>query len=235
MQGTISNGAVSLINATFNDNSAGSNGGAIYNESGNISLRNSILYGNPGGEIFGTADATYSIVQGGYTGIGNLNADPLIGLLQDNGGFTQTMALLPGSPAIDAGEDTNCPATDQRGVTRPFGSHCDIGAYEYLGATTFSSISKWTSSFDLSHGWTVADFVRTVGDVNGDGKDDLIGFGLDGVYVATSNGTGFNAISKWTSSFDLSHGWTVADFVRTVGDVNGDGKDDLVGLGLEGV
>ena len=41
------------------------------------------------------------------------------------------MALLAGSPAIDAGGDANCPATDQRGVTRPQGSHCDIGAYEH--------------------------------------------------------------------------------------------------------
>jgi hypothetical protein len=40
-----------------------------------------------------------------------------------------------------------------------------------------------TTSFDLSHGWTVSQYARTVGDVSGDGKDDLIGFGLDGVYV----------------------------------------------------
>ncbi|MBP9818140.1 VCBS repeat-containing protein [Candidatus Shapirobacteria bacterium] len=102
--------------------------------------------------------------------------------------------------------------------------------------TGFSSpIAKWTSAFDLSHGWSVKDFVRTTGDVNGDGKDDLVGFGQDGVYVALSTGTGFGTISKWTSSFDLSHGWTVASFTRTVGDVNGDGKDDLVGFGQDGV
>ncbi len=40
------------------------------------------------------------------------------------------MALLPGSPAIDAGNDANCPLTDQRGANRPIGAHCDIGAYE---------------------------------------------------------------------------------------------------------
>jgi hypothetical protein len=100
---------------------------------------------------------------------------------------------------------------------------------------SFGTISRWTSSFDLSHGWTVSQYVRTVGDVNGDGMDDLVGFGLDGVYVTLSTGTGFGPISKWTSSFDLSHGWTVADYVRTVGDVDGDGMDDLVGFGLDGV
>jgi hypothetical protein len=100
----------------------------------------------------------------------------------------------------------------------------------------FSPVSRWTSAFDLSHGWTVADFVRTAGDVNGDGKADLVGFGLDGVYVALSNGTSFDPVpSRWTTAFDLSHGWTVAQYVRTVGDVNGDGKADLIGFGLDGV
>jgi hypothetical protein len=55
----------------------------------------------------------------------------MLGPLADNGGPTQTHALLPGSPAIDAGDNTACPATDQRGVTRPLGAACDIGAYEF--------------------------------------------------------------------------------------------------------
>ena len=110
------------------------------------------------------------------------------------------------------------------------------GVYVALSTgTTFDAISRWTQAFDLSHGWTVQDYVRMVGDVNGDGKDDLVGFGRDGVYVATSTGTTFNSISRWTQSFDLLHGWTVSQFVRTVGDVNGDGKDDLVGFGRDGV
>jgi len=110
------------------------------------------------------------------------------------------------------------------------------GVYVALSnGASFDPVSKWTSAFDLSHGWTVKDFVRTVGDINGDGKDDLVGFGLDGVYVALSNGASFDPVSKWTSAFDLSHGWTVSQFVRTVGDINGDNKDDLVGFGLDGV
>ncbi len=52
-----------------------------------------------------------------------LTGDPQLGPLAANGGPTLTMALLPGSPAIDAGDDANCPATDQRGVTRPQGAH----------------------------------------------------------------------------------------------------------------
>jgi hypothetical protein len=62
-------------------------------------------------------------------------ADPLLGALADNGGPTRTHALLAGSPAIDAGDDTACVAApvsslDQRGMTRPRGAHCDAGAYE---------------------------------------------------------------------------------------------------------
>lgn len=58
------------------------------------------------------------------------NTNPLIGPLANNGGETETEALLPGSPEIDAGTNEGCPATDQRGVARPQGARCDIGAYE---------------------------------------------------------------------------------------------------------
>ncbi len=51
-------------------------------------------------------------------------------VLADNGGPTLTHRLLPGSPAIDAADSTACPATDQRGVTRPQGTACDVGAFE---------------------------------------------------------------------------------------------------------
>ena len=151
-------GVNSLTNTTFHGNTASTTGGAIYNGaygtlllthvtvSGNtaalkggiydvsfessVMIHNSIVYGNAGGEIDGAVDAAFSIVKGGYPGTGNLDVDPLLAPLQDNGGSTQTMALGAGSPAIDAGEGLNCPGTDQRGVIRPHGSACDIGAYE---------------------------------------------------------------------------------------------------------
>ena len=56
----------------------------------------------------------------------------MIGPLVDNGGPTLTHALQAGSPAIDAADDAVCPATDQRGVDRPQGAACDVGAYEYV-------------------------------------------------------------------------------------------------------
>ncbi len=60
------------------------------------------------------------------------NTNPLLGPLADNGGPTPTHALLPGSPAIGTGDNNGCPSTDQRGVPRPQGAFCDIGAYEAI-------------------------------------------------------------------------------------------------------
>jgi hypothetical protein len=73
----------------------------------------------------------------GFTAPGDLAGskaspiDPKLGPLADNGGPTLTMALLPGSPAIDAGNTSLAPATDQRGVPRPFSLAADIGAFEF--------------------------------------------------------------------------------------------------------
>ena len=64
-----------------------------------------------------------------YTSIGLLQATPALATPcpGSNGGATRTMALLAGSPAIDAVTGPDCPPTDQRGWLRPFGAACDIG------------------------------------------------------------------------------------------------------------
>jgi hypothetical protein len=59
-------------------------------------------------------------------------ADPMLGPLADNGGPTWTMALLPGSPAIDAADTASAPPTDQRGFPRPYRGLADLGAYEAM-------------------------------------------------------------------------------------------------------
>jgi hypothetical protein len=133
-----------LTNVTFYDNSAGNQGGGMHNyENSSPTLRNSILWGNTPDQInndsSSSPDVSFTIVQGDeiYPGESNLKDDPLLGPLQDNGGFSPTHALLPYSSAIDSGDAAHCPATDQRGVTRPEDGdgdgtpHCDIGAYEY--------------------------------------------------------------------------------------------------------
>ena len=88
------------------------------------------------------------------TGAPTVTADPLLGPLTNNGGLTPTMALLPGSPAIDQGISAGT-LTDQRGVRRPFdvpgvpnaADGSDIGAYEFnsLPATP-GTVSAWGDS-----------------------------------------------------------------------------------------
>ncbi|MCB0108002.1 MAG: hypothetical protein KDE53_18900 [Caldilineaceae bacterium] len=65
-----------------------------------------------------------------------------LGPLTNNGGPTATIALNAGSVAIDAGDNTRCPATDQRGVMRPVGSHCDIGAFEFQPSIYLPMIAR---------------------------------------------------------------------------------------------
>ena len=66
------------------------------------------------------------------TGTDQVVGSALLGPLADNGGPTPTHELLPGSPALDAADPAFCPATDQRGVPRPQGPACDVGAFERM-------------------------------------------------------------------------------------------------------
>jgi hypothetical protein len=74
---------------------------------------------------------------------GDTFTDPKLGPLADNGGPTLTMALLPGSPAIDAGNTSLAPATDQRGFSRPAGRAADIGAFEYGSVMSPIAVSRF--------------------------------------------------------------------------------------------
>lgn len=155
----IGNSAVStnLYNATITGNEAnadantsGSGGGVAANGGGyfqntiiadNWSQTSVIAYPD---DCSGFMDSLgYNVVSAIDTSHCTLNgavtvADPKLGPLQNNGGPTDTQALLAGSPAIDAGNPSGCTdelgatlTTDQRGYPRPSGAACDIGAFEF--------------------------------------------------------------------------------------------------------
>jgi hypothetical protein len=111
-------------------------GGGITNAGGSVDLRNTIVAGQlAGDDCVGTITANLSGLDSDGTCGAGIMANPLLGLLANNGGPTFTHALLAGSPAIDAADPTICAqapvnGVDQRGVTRPQGPGCDIGAFE---------------------------------------------------------------------------------------------------------
>ena len=84
-----------------------------------------------GHNLFGITDsATITAATGDLFGTAGAEIFPLLGPLQDNGGPTHTHALLPGSPAIDAGNPVMFESVDQRGLLRPLGNAPDIGSFE---------------------------------------------------------------------------------------------------------
>jgi CSLREA domain-containing protein len=144
-------GQLNLSNCTIANNSASINGGGIYNNNP-LQIGNSILSANTSDTEPNLANTSNgSVTSNGYNissddlsaflvePTDKNNTNPLIGPLANNGGPTQTHALLVGSPAINAGNTAL--TTDQRGIARPQGGADDIGAYE---DTTFISINDVT-------------------------------------------------------------------------------------------
>jgi predicted outer membrane repeat protein len=144
-----------IRNSTFSGNSAGISGGNLYHDIGTLNITNATFVGGPGGNLAavgGTVTAVNTVVTGGGTCStpltsqghnlenGNscgfnqsgdlIDTDPLLGPLQDNGGNTLTHLPAANSLALENGDDTACPDTDQRGVARPQNAVCDVGAVE---------------------------------------------------------------------------------------------------------
>lgn len=147
--GILVSGALTLLNSTIDANTATAAGSGATHAGGDLwvgaALRvtNSIVADGVvtnGGQDC-AVDPTGSIVSGGHNIEGfdmcNFHAagdrvftDPELRPLNFNGGPVETMAIQPGSPAIDAATNNGCPVTDARGVLRPAGGACDVGAYE---------------------------------------------------------------------------------------------------------
>jgi CSLREA domain-containing protein len=214
------------ISGNTADADAGGNpgdGGGISTQGGQvITLQNTIVAGNTdktptGGGPDCDSNSLPSIVRSGYDLIQTLTPlcafgpgddstgfitgqDPLLGPLGDNGGPVLTEALLAGSPAIDAGSPgggNSCVTTDARGISRPQGPRCDMGAFELQpaggGGTPATCNGKaatitGTAGADKLKGTKKADVIAALGgndtvsglkgnDIicGGAGKDRLIG------------------------------------------------------------
>lgn len=150
--GLYDQGTTSIVNSTLAYNAAGYFGGGLRSNIP-ITIINSIIAHNVGSDCYVMA------VEGGHNissddtcqfdpaNSSMFNTDPRLGVLQDNGGPTRTFALLVDSPAIDAGDNTQCLHIDQRNIPRPQDGNrdgslvCDIGAYELLPWQIFLPMS----------------------------------------------------------------------------------------------
>lgn len=145
---TASSGKTTLADATISANTAGVSGGGLFNQTGTVTLGNTIVAVNAAGSsgpdalgtvssqgynLVGATDGSSGWVPSDQSGTSTQPLNPLLSPLGSYGGTTQTMSLLPGSPAIDAGSNTLVPTgitTDQRGSSRVVDSTVDIGALE---------------------------------------------------------------------------------------------------------
>ncbi len=145
------NTTTTILNTTITGNRTGdsstSNAGGLW-AAANVILKNTIVANNSAsfapiadfgvsienvsGIVNSQGNNLIGITTGNHGFIASdlVNANPLLGVLANNGGGTFTVSLLPGSPAINGGNNTGAPATDQRGVARPQGAAVDIGAFE---------------------------------------------------------------------------------------------------------
>ncbi|MBW6466582.1 MAG: hypothetical protein K0B06_08775 [Brevefilum sp.] len=126
------NGSMQMINCTLTGNGA-NNGGGLHNV-GALDFANTIIANSVGISDCWNNDGTittnsHNLIMDG-TCSPYVSGDPLLSPLANNGGPTLTHALKRDSPAIDVADPAYCPATDQRGVERPQGDGCDIGAFE---------------------------------------------------------------------------------------------------------
>jgi CSLREA domain-containing protein len=225
-------GVVSLQSVTVSNNTADAdisgfgNGGGISRQGGSVALRDTLLAGNidGGGQA---PDCSGTINSNGNNLVGTTagctfgaqptdlpNKAPMTGPLADNGGPTQTHALLTGSEAIDAGS-AGAPTTDQRGLPRA--GTADIGAYELTLCSGVAVNRIGTAGNDSLLGTAGAD-----GFLADAGNDVASGLGGNDALC----GSGGNDTLKGGAGNDKALGEAGKDKL-----VGGAGKDRLVGAG----
>jgi CSLREA domain-containing protein len=248
--------AVSLENTTISGNSSAALGAVVSLLS--LNARNTIIANAAGAAPINCASVGGVLTDQGHNlefpgttcGFGlasDRRADPLLEALAMNGGLTRTQALRFGSPAIGAADDAACAATpvsgiDQRGLPRPSGVHCDMGAYEFTprgGRADFDGDGKADLSLyrpltgywyikqsstdyttDLARQWGLNTDIPVPGDYDGDGLADVA------VYRPS---TGYWYILQSSTQFTtyIERQWGLGTDIPVPDDYDGDGKTDL--------
>ena len=241
-------GPLTVTNSTVSGNSSSAGwGGGIANDA-SVRLTNDIIANSSGGNCYLTGGVGQNATSDGhnlsddyscstfFTQVGDLNNIPA-GLdpngLQDNGGLTKTIALLPTSPAVDAipvsptnyctlADGTTPVTTDQRGVTRPQGPACDIGAFELRPPGAVISVTMTTGGA----GYTSAPAVNFTGGG---------GVGASAVAVLSTSGTVVTA--GYVTAVNVTNGgsgYTSPPTVNFSGGGGGSGAAAAVVLGTSG-
>ena len=217
-------GDLTLTNCTFSGNDGGRTGGGGINgdRGASSTLTNCILWDNSPNEIRGqdgaSAAVTYSDVQGGYSGAGNIDADPLF-----VDGASGDLRLSVGSPCIDAGTSSGAPSTDIDGHPRPALVGYDMGAYEFQANTD-------------SDGDGIPDSIEGAGDTDGDGipnyqDADSDGDGIPDSIEGVSDPDG-DGIPNYLDAD--SDGDGIDDSIEGVSDLDGDGTPNYLDADSDG-
>ena len=236
---------VNLNNTTVTENSAYQGAGIAVDPTTvspflTVSLQNTIVAGNNGPfgpDCWTPPGVPNTIISSGYNIISItsgcdftpstgdlLNIEPAIGPFQDNGGPTFTHALLPGSLAINAGNPAGCTdqngnllTTDQRGVARPQGMTCDMGAFEFEGVVTLPANDNFadaeivtlpfTATVDITYASIEPGEYQNCGSMNKTVWYSLTPTETMSIRVSMPPGNGFMHIyrSTGTGIFDLEH------------------------------
>ncbi len=228
-------GILTIEDSTFSDNSAahsGSAGGGIYMADQDAILKGDIVAGNTNSSTNGADDiagdpldqvsSSYNVVGVDDTGsltngvkgnqVGVTPAQVALAPLANNGGPTQTFALMPGSFAIGKGQpdpETGVLATDQRGVLRPTTGQSDVGAFQVV-ATSTTTVS--TNSLDL--GTTIAGTAGSTQSYTVSGTNltaAIVVTAPTGIEVSKDNGSTFHSSVSLSPNGNGAVGTTTID------------------------
>ena len=112
----------------------------------------------------------------------------------------------------------------------------DVWMSPNYGDATFGTAARGSEVFCFNQAWRADRHVRLLADLTGSGRDDVVGFGDDGVWIALNNGDGTFAPARFVlANFGFNQGWRVGAHPRFLADLTGDGKPDIVGFGNAGV